>query len=72
MGGVKKVVWAFWFEIRDRWQSRGESRPLPPSAIQAVREASHVQGGRLSRSPSDEVLQQAAENNENYLRSFDD
>lgn len=69
---MKAKLKTLWFEIRDRWQSRGDSRPMPASDMQAIREASHVQGGRISSSPSDEVLKQAAEGNENYLRSFED
>lgn len=60
------------FEIRDRWNSRHESRPAPGEAMQVVREASQVQGGRLAGSPSDEVLKQAADGSEHYLNSFDD
>ncbi len=67
-GRIKSIK----FQVRDWWQSRGESRPVDGESMKAVKEASHVQGMRLSRSPSEEVLKQAADNNENYLRSFDD
>ena len=58
------------FFIVDWWQSAGEHRSLGDDSMRAVRDASHVVAGRLVRSPSEQVLSQAAEANDRYTRSF--
>jgi hypothetical protein len=57
---------------KDWWQSRGEARKAPNGMARAIRDASFAGGSKGSVPPSEEILKQAAENHEQYNKSFDD
>ncbi len=73
MGFWKSV--RFW--IKDTFQSRGRAVKQSNSLSRTIRDASHVRGGGpgggggLARSPSEEVLKDAAKGHEDYQRSFE-
>ena len=59
------------FMIVDAWKSRSERRPLDRSYIRAIRDGSHIRGGKVPGAPDSEALEMMHEANEHYLASFE-